>query len=309
MSLERREFVRLLLSSPLLGCGRAVPSPEPTASAPEPAPAGPEGPGGGATREPGAYTAHIAELRERLGPGPYTILVEEPFVVVGDAHAEQVEAYAREIVRWSVQRLKQAYFEKDPGHIIDIFLFEGSESYERHALKLFGEEPDTPYGYYSGKDRAVVMNIATGGGTLVHEIVHPFVGANFPDCPAWFNEGLASLYEQCADRDGAIVGLTNWRLAGLQEAIERGDVPPFRDLCASGDGFYSKDPGTNYAQARYLCYWLQEHGELGQYYRAFAAAAPVDATGYQTLTSVLERDPEQFKDDWERYVMGLRYPV
>jgi len=28
---------------------------------------------------------------------------------------------------------------------------------------------------------------------LVHEIVHPFMRANFPECPAWFNEGLASL--------------------------------------------------------------------------------------------------------------------
>ena len=46
------------------------------------------------------------------------------------------------------------------------------------------------------------MNIATGGGTLVHEIVHPFVEANFPGCPTWFNEGLGSLYEQSAERKG-----------------------------------------------------------------------------------------------------------
>jgi hypothetical protein len=255
------------------------------------------------------YEPHLARLRERLGGDGYTILVEDPFVVVGEAHPEQVEAYAREIVRWSVSRLKRAYFEKDPAEIIDIFLFEGSESYERHALELFGEPPDTPYGYYSGRDRALVMNIATGGGTLVHEIVHPFVGANFPQCPAWFNEGLASLYEQCADRDGHIVGLPNWRLAGLQHAIERDDVPPFRELCDSGDGFYSEDPGTNYAQARYLCYFLQEQGELGNYYRAFASAHAVDPTGYQTLESVLGRNPDAFKPEWERFVMQLRYPA
>ena len=39
-------------------------------------------------------------------------------------------------------------------------------------------------------------------------MVHPFVEANFPDCPAWFNEGLGSLYEQCAERvDTLHVGL------------------------------------------------------------------------------------------------------
>ena len=50
------------------------------------------------------------------------------------------------------------------------------------------------------------MNISTGGGTLVHEIVHPFVAANFPNCPAWFNEGLGSLYEQSGEVNGAIHG-------------------------------------------------------------------------------------------------------
>ena len=56
------------------------------------------------------------------------------------------------------------------------------------------------------------MNIATGGGTLVHELVHPYVEADFPGAPPWLNEGLGSLFEQSDERDGYIVGLTNWRL-------------------------------------------------------------------------------------------------
>lgn len=309
MPLPRREFVRLLLASPLVGCGQAPPTPDPGPSAPGAEPNPPPAPRAVADAPGGEYEAHIARLRERLGDGSYTILVEKPFVVVGEAEEEQVEAYAHEIVHWAVRRLKEAYFDKDPDHIIDIFLFEGAESYERHAMKLFGERPDTPYGYYSGKDRALVMNIATGGGTLVHEIVHPFVGANFPECPAWFNEGLASLYEQCADRDGRIVGLTNWRLAGLQDAIKGDEVPAFRELCESGDGFYTADPGTNYAQARYLCYWLQEQGQLADFYRAFASAHAADPSGYATLANVIGRDPDGFKRDWEKYVMGLKYPA
>ena len=54
----------------------------------------------------------------------------------------------------------------------------------------------------------VVLGTSTGGGTLVHEIVHPFMRANFPNCPSWFDEGLASLYahrgfEAHADQFGA----------------------------------------------------------------------------------------------------------
>jgi len=64
----------------------------------------------------------------------------------------------------------------------------------------------------------------------VHEIVHPFMAANFPDCPAWFNEGLASLYEQSSERDGKIIGLTNWRLAVCREKSETASFHLSRNL-------------------------------------------------------------------------------
>ena len=91
----------------------------------------------------------------------------------------------------------------------------------------------------------------------MHEIVHPFMATNFPACPAWFNEGLGSLYEQCGDNRGRIHGYTNWRLDGLQRAIRNGRVPAFRTLTATTEHeFYQEDPGTNYGQSRYLCYYL-----------------------------------------------------
>ncbi len=153
------------------------------------------------------------------------------------------------------------------------------------------------------------MNIATGGGTLVHEIVHPFVAANFPQCPSWFNEGLGSLYEQSSSRDGKIVGLTNWRLKGLQSAIRRKQVPSFKTLCSTTrNEFYNHDKGTNYVQARYLCYYLQEHGLLRKFYRRFRANCKTDPTGYETLKAVLGRqDMDKFKREWEAYVMKLRF--
>jgi hypothetical protein len=174
-------------------------------------------------------------------------------------------------------------------------------------LAIFGDRPETPYGYYTPTHDALIMNIATGGGTLVHEIVHPYMAANFPECPDWFNEGLASLYEQASERDGEIIGLTNWRLAGLQEALKRKAVPSFRTLLSSGDGFYSDDPGSNYAQARYLCHWLQEEGLLRTFYRSFVAAAEDDPTGLATLERTIGMDMKQFRPIWERYVMGLRF--
>jgi hypothetical protein len=154
------------------------------------------------------------------------------------------------------------------------------------------------------------MDISTGGGTLVHEIVHPFVEANVPDCPAWLNEGLGSLFEQSGERGGDIVGLPNWRLPGLQRAIRAKALPRFEALMrTSPHAFYDDDPGTNYGQARYLMYYLQEHGLLKRYYRGYLADRLTDKSGVTTLRAVLgERDLVAFQARWEKWALTLHYP-
>ncbi len=256
------------------------------------------------------YAAHVKELRKKAPADDFTIIVTPPFVVIGDETPAEVKRRAERTVAWAVKKLKEAYFSKDPREIIDIWLFKDKTSYQENAQRLFGKKPDTPFGYYSHPDHAMVMNIATGGGTLVHEIVHPFMAANFPDCPAWFNEGLGSLYEQCGDENGQIHGYTNWRLPGLQEAIRAKKVPSFNALCSTGTSdFYEKDKGTNYAQARYLCYYLQQHDLLKKFYRQFYKNRLDDPTGYNTLKSVLARDDmDAFQQVWEQFVLKLRFP-
>ena len=256
------------------------------------------------------YKKEVARVEGLVTGKPFTVLLQKPFVVVGDEKPAAVRQRARRTVKWAVDRLKELYFEKDPDEIITIWLLKDDESYYKHAKMFFGDEPDTPFGYYSSGDNAMVMNIATGGGTLVHEIVHPFVAANFPDCPSWFNEGLGSLYEQSSERDGMIIGLTNWRLEGLQEAIREGNLPSFATLTATTDRqFYNEDPGTNYAQARYLCYYLQEEGLLKEFYQQFRASTKDDPTGYKTLAKILEtEDLPTFQKKWEKWVLTLTFP-
>jgi hypothetical protein len=257
------------------------------------------------------FESHVELLKRRLPSNQFTIVVEPPFVVVGDGGRAAVESSARGTVKWAVDLLKRDYFAKDPEEILDVWLFKDAESYEKYRTALFGPGPDTPYGYYSAQHKALVMNISTGGGTLVHEIVHPFVAANFPECPAWLNEGLGSLYEQSGEQDGHIRGFTNWRLPGLQKAIREGRVRPFKDLTALGaDDFYTKETGVNYAQARYLCYYLQERGLLVRYYREFFANRASDPTGFDTLKKTLAaEDMNAFQKDWEKFVLGLSEEV
>lgn len=255
------------------------------------------------------YAQHIVKLKKKIPSPAFTILIQKPFVVIGDEPAEIVAVRAEQTVKWATARLMKMYFKKTPDDIIDIWLFKDKASYEKYTWEIFSDKPDTPYGYSSSEHKALIMNIGTGGGTLVHEIVHPFIAANFPDCPSWLNEGLGSLYEQSQAKGDEIIGLTNWRLSGLQEAIRKDKVPSFQALTSTTTTeFYNQDRGTNYAQARYLCYYLQERGLLTKFYHAFYAARAEDPTGYMTLQSVLgKKDMDAFKKEWEAYVLKLRF--
>jgi len=254
------------------------------------------------------FAAHVAALKKKLPSDDFSIIVQPPFVVVGDESEAALQEHSERTVKWAVDKLKQDYFSKDPNEILDIWLFKDAASYERNAVTLFGSKPTTPYGYFSSTHKALVMNISTGGGTLVHEIVHPFMEANFPACPSWLNEGLGSLYEQCGEVEGHIHGYTNWRLPGLQNSIKAGNVPAFKKLMSmSSSDFYDDDRGTHYAQARYLCYYLQQRGLLVKFYREFHAHQKSDPSGYRTLQNILRtRDMNAFKQKWEKYVLGLK---
>ena len=253
------------------------------------------------------YAQHMILLKEKLAGRVFFKIVEPPFVVIGDEDPDQVRLHSERTIRWAVTKLKADYFAKDPDEIIDVFLFKDKSSYETNTLALFNEEPTTPYGFYSAENHAIVMNIGTGGGTLVHEIVHSFMHVNFTNCPTWFNEGLGSLYEKPFERAGHISGHINWRLPDLQKEIAAESLPSFPELLkTTSSEFYGSSRGNNYAQARYLCYYLQEKGLLLKFYREFTANSEKDPSGLESLKKVLgENDMAAFKKKWEKFVLKL----
>jgi hypothetical protein len=176
------------------------------------------------------------------------------------------------------------------------------QSYVAWAGEAVGSVPDTPYGVYRPCSGAILVNRALGDGTLVHEIVHVLVESDFPGAPAWLDEGLGSLYEQPAERNGGIVGLVNWRLPGLQRALRAGVVSLEDVMTTTRLGFYA-DSGINYAVARYLMFYLQEKRLLRKFYRAFRDG---DDDGIATLERFVGPLAD-FEPRWRRFVLALRY--
>jgi hypothetical protein len=258
---------------------------------------------------PAAYEEHARDRRETYGSG-FTVVVVPPFVVLGDGPPDWVKADADEVVGVAARRLKERYFPRDPVAIVDVLMLHTEASYDRYAGSFFGR-PSTPYGYYSPCDRAIYTNMTLGNGTLVHEMVHALMEANFPSCPAWFNEGMGSLYEHTDLAAGDLRGRVNWRLNGLKSAIKRGKTVPLQSLLETSRGEFYDDrrSGLHYAMARYLLFHLQEKGLLQTFYHTFVANHEKDPTGVETLKGVLgEKDLAAFQQRWEKEVLALPDP-
>ena len=238
------------------------------------------------------------------------VVVRPPFVIAGDLDRAQLEDWYDRTIHPAAAALANSYFKASPTQPITVLLFPGETSYNDNAKKLFGDHGISVYGYYKPQNRTLVMNIGTGGGTLVHELTHALVDFDFPDVPDWFNEGLASLHEQCRFREGEagawVEGLVNWRLTGLQQAIRAKRVRPLKTMIEADD-FRGELEGANYAQARYLCLYLQRRGLLATFYGRFRAAHPIDPQGVKTLEEVLEIQSWSTLDrDFQQWVLTLK---
>jgi hypothetical protein len=252
--------------------------------------------------------ATAKRLQSRLGD-EQPILTHPPFVLGGDLPSETLANWYDETIRPAADAMANSYFQTAPTQPITVLLYSGKESYNQHIERLFGDRDISVYGYYKPQSRTLVMNIGTGGGTLVHELTHALIDFDFPAVPDWFDEGLASLHEQCSFRNGPhgpwIEGHENWRLAGLQKTIRAKRLRPLKAMIAADD-FRGKLEGTNYAQARYFCLRMQRNDRLQKFYREFRGHHSKDPFGVATLERVLAISSwNEFDREFQRWVLTL----
>jgi hypothetical protein len=139
-------------------------------------------------------------------------------------------------------------------------------------------------------------------------MIHPLLEEDFSGVAPWFNEGFASLFEQSVYRDGSIKGLPNWRLRILKIALKEGKIISLKKLLEfDEEKFYGKGSDLHYAQARYLCLWMQEKGLLKRFYKCFKEAhLKGDKSGLKTIQKLFKKDILVLQKEWEEWVNSLK---
>ncbi len=249
------------------------------------------------------------EMAEDLPENSFRFYLVGPWVCASNqtpSAAEGVVDSTISVYGAAIQR--QLFTCKPRTKPVKVYLFKDHTSYLYYNQKIFDRAPGTPYGYFSRSSNAMVMNIATGGGTLLHEMVHAMAEEDFPAIPAWLNEGLGSLYEASSmTSSGRVLGVANWRLEGLLKNMKAGKATTIEKLMSLSDAKFYEDPGSSahYATARYLMQWLQCKGKLEAFYtRIRDKKSP---SGKAALLAVLD-DPSSLnaiQQEWETWVKKL----
>lgn len=170
-------------------------------------------------------------------------------------------------------------------------------------------------GTYNPQNRTLIVNLATGPGTMAHEYAHALHFADMErrgqQHPMWVVEGLGALCEQSGIKDGRLVGVVNWRLPILKQAIGRQETIPLADLVAKSNTYFA-DPrrlSVAYAQARYVMLFLQEKGLLAKWYDRYCREWFADPTGAKALEAVYGKPLKDFEADWLAFVDGLAFQM
>jgi hypothetical protein len=231
-----------------------------------------------------------AVLRRSAPPGARVAVIGRYAIVTSAGQSDaELQRMSAQLDRY-VDFLAQEYEFTLPDRYITLYLMPDIRSLRAIADKVHGLDVSPSTLGYSFQDDLSAVGVIHGtqSGTLMHELFHLLVRANFGDIPQWLDEGIASLYEVSAEQGDRYVGLPNWRGRVLDNAWDL--RPSISDVVASpwfafdrvdgdGGGFMVPDEraAVHLATARYLTLYLQERGALRRIFAAFRARDPGEA--------------------------------
>lgn len=244
-------------------------------------------------------SAGALALASRLAPGGRAAVEGRLLLISTASHSPADFASIGATLNRFVGFLERAYHIRLPEHFLTIHLLNTTDGVRALAAGLHGlDVSGATLGYAFVDDASVVGYVeGTAVGTIMHEIFHLLVRADFGDVPQWLDEGIASLYEVSGRTESTYFGLPNWRGQVLQGLWP--SRPTVRELIET-EWFLFDDPRTEpqsdalgtesderlefgarragaegarrnavtMAMARYFALYLERRGELASVYLA-----------------------------------------
>lgn len=242
-------------------------------------------------------------------PSNMSITKFKHFVIFSDLDEKTTYSIIDTEIRQTIDGMVNGYVSRTPDSATAIFLFGDYEDYKAFTLNNTDiEEKDlSPYGYYKISQNIIVIRYVSWKGSTKHETAHRFTKADFPDAPSWFDEGLSSLLEKSAYKNGKLVGEFSWRIVAIRRAIKDDKYTGLKQLMQTNDNeLYGKRTSFYYAQARYLLMYLEERGFLEEYYKTFRDTYRQDKTGISQLENILGKSLDEIDEDYYTYITSFK---
>jgi hypothetical protein len=238
----------------------------------------------------------------------YRVLKDDPCrLIIATSLPEKELAQLQGLLHAASDSLAADFFTHRPQIYVGLLIPGSAEELARLGLK-----PGTA-GSYNPQNRSLLINLGTGTGTMTHEFTHALHYADMEERgqqhPIWIVEGFGSLFEQCTLRGGHMVGLVNWRLVVLKQAIAQKKTLPLAGFLADSAPEFALNSPVCYAQARYLLFFLQEKGLLKDWYAQYCVGYEQDPTGVKTLEKLYGKPLAEFEKDFYAFIDTLDYKM
>ncbi len=264
------------------------------------------------------------------GPGDYKEQSLRPKKIVPDEFGDSVGALSRltflenlykDLVKPVAANLQQNYFNRaQPGRLIPLYLVggnldeDGLMDYVGFCHKVHFRSCGLRVGYFEPYDNSVMVWLATGGGTLSHELGHALMEADFPAAPDWLSEGLASLHEQLGP---GFKPLDNYRLYYLKASLKyNGRLIPLERLLTTPFSKLGSPEEVKLfaAHSRYLSLylWEKKNPEKNLLADVYEGIRSLPEITFETQAQVLSRHlgmlMDEIERDWEEWLRRRQEP-
>ena len=205
----------------------------------------------------------------------------------------------------------------DSGEIPIVFLFKDRESYVKGMRDMgidaaLGTTDDFRNGYHlSAPGLSFILinyhdNYTFGLSVYAHELTHALVRMEYPTAPIWLNEGLATLFENCANEGGRLQYRFNDSLIRLKRGVRSGDILPLARLFASTNKDFADNSEhvAYYDAAELLCRYLQTKNILIPVYLEMREGRGKGVNGSETVARLTGRTLEGLEKDWHEWIMS-----